>query len=184
MASRIVIYLLLGLLSALPVRAALPDAELVKQFFPDSDGFSEFEGEPPAAKVFSGNRQLGYVFRTKPIAPIPAYSGKPIDMDYFMRITEGTDVPVYPCLVAWQLPKVEEMLDQAVAWYDAGAAGIGFWDPSGLCRNDVLWPVVSRMGHLEETRRRANLGAPAATALKLKRFGPHVYGRWNPMAGF
>ena len=73
-------YLLLGLLAALPVRAALPDAGLVKQFFPDSDGFSEFEGEPPVAKVFHGNRQLGYVFRTLPIAPIPAYSGKPIDM--------------------------------------------------------------------------------------------------------
>ncbi|HSH29704.1 MAG TPA: FMN-binding protein [Thiohalobacter sp.] len=74
------VFLLLALLCIRPVPAALPDAELVQQFFPESDGFGEYEGEPPAAKVFQGKRQLGYVFRTLPIAPIPAYSGKPIDM--------------------------------------------------------------------------------------------------------
>ncbi|MFO7594185.1 MAG: 4Fe-4S binding protein [Pseudomonadota bacterium] len=75
---------LLVLLSLLcltsPALAQSPDGKLVKQYFPQSDSFTEFEGEPPASKVSRGGKLIGYVFRTKPIAPIPAYSGKPIDM--------------------------------------------------------------------------------------------------------
>lgn len=72
--------LLLGGMLCGDASAAAPDSKLVKQFFPASDGASDYEGDPPAAKVFKGSKQIGYVFRTKPIAPIPAYSGKPIDM--------------------------------------------------------------------------------------------------------
>lgn len=111
-------------------------------------------------------------------------SGKPIDMEYFTRMTEGTDVPVYPCMVAWALPPADEMLEKAVGYYDAGADGVLFWDPGATSRNGVLWPMVSRMGHIEELQLRADLGAPPATTLKLTRFDNHVYGRWTPMAGF
>lgn len=56
------------------------ERDLVKQFFPDSDGFGEFKGKPPVAEVFKGKDVIGYVFHSKAIAPIPAYSGKPMDM--------------------------------------------------------------------------------------------------------
>lgn len=68
--------------------------------------------------------------------------------------------------------------------YDAGADGILFWDPSDTCRNGVLWPSISRMGHVDELRLRADLGAPPATTLKLARLDNHVYGRWTRMDGF
>ena len=54
-----------------------PDAA---RFFPQADRFSDFEGEPPVATAYKGGEALGYLFRTKLIAPIPAYSGKPMDM--------------------------------------------------------------------------------------------------------
>lgn len=74
------VLLVLGMLLMGSVQAAMPDQGLVEAFFPEADGFGEFEGVPPVAKVYSGNRHIGYVFRTKPIAPIPAYSGKPVDL--------------------------------------------------------------------------------------------------------
>ncbi len=51
-----------------------------RAFFPDADRFGNIEGDPPAAPVFKGDGIIGYVFRTGDIAPIPAYSGKPVDM--------------------------------------------------------------------------------------------------------
>ncbi|MBM3500728.1 MAG: hypothetical protein FJX74_18880 [Armatimonadetes bacterium] len=111
-------------------------------------------------------------------------SGKPVDMPFFRRITEGTEVTVHPCMVAWALPKTPDVLRSAVGFYDEGADGILFWDPSGLCRDGALWPLVSRLGHVEETRLRAELGEPTPVTLGLTKLGDHVYGRWTPMAGF
>lgn len=51
-----------------------------KSIFPDATHIGKFEGTPPAATVFHGDKQLGYLFQTKQIAPIPAYSGKPMNM--------------------------------------------------------------------------------------------------------
>ena len=76
-------------------------------------------------------------------------SGDPIDMEYFARIADGTDVTIHPCMVAWALPKPEEMMRQGLDYYDRGADGMLFWDPSGVSRNGGLWPIVSRMGHVE-----------------------------------
>ena len=50
----------------------------VLTFFPDADGYGEFEGAPPAAAVLRKEELLGYIFLTDQILPIPAYSGKPI----------------------------------------------------------------------------------------------------------
>ena len=72
--------LIFGCLFSSGALAAVADRELVKQFFPDHDGFGEFQGEPPVARVFKGKEVIGYVFHSKAIAPIPAYSGKPMDM--------------------------------------------------------------------------------------------------------
>jgi polyferredoxin/Na+-translocating ferredoxin:NAD+ oxidoreductase RnfG subunit len=57
-----------------------PAAELAQQYFPAASHIGEFEGEPLAAPVYQDERLLGYVLRTTDIAPIPAYSGKPITL--------------------------------------------------------------------------------------------------------
>ncbi len=56
------------------IRAAL------QRFFPKADRFGAFSGSPPAAPVYQGGKLVGYFFRTKMVAPIPAYSGKPVDV--------------------------------------------------------------------------------------------------------
>ncbi|WP_114279129.1 transcriptional regulator NosR [Thioalbus denitrificans] len=78
-----------GLLFILPpscLFAALPASGIearypqVRQFFPDADRFGPVEGEAPAAPVYRNGAIVGYVLRTQDIAPIPAYSGKPVNV--------------------------------------------------------------------------------------------------------
>jgi polyferredoxin/Na+-translocating ferredoxin:NAD+ oxidoreductase RnfG subunit len=57
-----------------------PVFELAQRYFPAADSVGEFAGEPLAAPVYHDEQLLGYVFRTTDIAPIPAYSGKPITL--------------------------------------------------------------------------------------------------------
>ncbi len=71
---------------AAPVVAPYPAAA---DFFPQADRFTGFDGEPPASTAFRGDDVLGYVLRTNDIAPIPAYSGKPINQLVGFD-TEGT----------------------------------------------------------------------------------------------
>ncbi|MEJ2508972.1 MAG: 4Fe-4S binding protein [Gammaproteobacteria bacterium] len=67
----------------------------VASFFPQATRFGPIEGTPPAAAVYRDDKVVGYVFTTKPIEPIPAYSGKPVNllvgMDLKGHIT-GTQV--------------------------------------------------------------------------------------------
>ena len=70
-----IIYLLFVPLS-LNAGQALP----WQAIFPDATHIGKFEGTPPAATGTHGDKPVGYLFRTKQIAPIPAYSGKPMDM--------------------------------------------------------------------------------------------------------
>ena len=66
--------------AAFNTACADPVYQLTQQYFPQTDRVGVFEGEPLAASVYAGERLLGYVFRTTDIAPIPAYSGKPITL--------------------------------------------------------------------------------------------------------
>jgi len=59
---------------------AATTSELARQYFPQADRVSGFEGDPLAAAVYQGEHLLGYVLRTTDIAPIPAYSGEPITL--------------------------------------------------------------------------------------------------------
>ncbi len=53
---------------------------IVHTFFPKATRFGKIQGKPPAAAVYESGKVVGYVFETVMIAPIPAYSGKPIDV--------------------------------------------------------------------------------------------------------
>ncbi|MDX1654842.1 MAG: 4Fe-4S binding protein [Candidatus Competibacteraceae bacterium] len=76
--------LALLLLTLLPLAAAMAargvDLVQAQAFFPEADRVGAVEGEPPAAAVYRGGELLGYVFHSIDVAPIPAYSGKPVDV--------------------------------------------------------------------------------------------------------
>ncbi len=59
---------------------AAPVDGLAQQYFPLATHVGEFAGEPLAAPVYQDQGLLGYLMRTTDIAPIPAYSGKPITL--------------------------------------------------------------------------------------------------------
>lgn len=53
---------------------------VVHKYFPYATRFGAIHGKPPAAAVYNGKKIIGYVFQTKMIAPVPAYSGKPVNI--------------------------------------------------------------------------------------------------------
>lgn len=69
--------LLAGMVTA---AGADPVSDHARRFFPGADRVGTFDGDPPAAPVSRDETLLGYVVRTTDIAPIPAYSGKPITL--------------------------------------------------------------------------------------------------------
>ncbi len=79
----LVIFSAVSCLFVFPAHAKMVDGheQAWKVIFPDASRMSEFTGTPPVATVYQADDTvLGYFFRTKQIAPIPAYSGKPMDM--------------------------------------------------------------------------------------------------------
>lgn len=72
--------LLLPLLAVAAPPSALDEQALaeVRAMFPRATAVGALEGEYPHAAVYRGTEVLGHVLLTDRIAPIPAYSGKPI----------------------------------------------------------------------------------------------------------
>jgi len=81
--------LALCLLLLAPVVLAGVDAKYpqLQQVFPQATRFGDIEGTPPAAAVYQGDKTIGYVFETVMVAPVPAYSGAPINV----LVSIGTD---------------------------------------------------------------------------------------------
>lgn len=73
-----------ALLPGSPATAAAAgiDAQypIVHHYFPKATRFGSIAGTPPAANVYEGGKIIGYVFESKMVAPIPAYSGRPINI--------------------------------------------------------------------------------------------------------
>lgn len=75
------VLLLLGLAAYAAEGAPVADRwPVVKKFFPTATRFGDIEGKPPAATVYQDKKIIGYVFESKMIAPVPAYSGKPVNV--------------------------------------------------------------------------------------------------------
>lgn len=52
----------------------------VRQYFPQATSFGSIQGTPPAANVYQGGKIIGYVFQSAMVAPVPAYSGQPVNI--------------------------------------------------------------------------------------------------------
>ncbi|MCK8515830.1 NosR/NirI family protein [Methylonatrum kenyense] len=72
--------LLLVLLGLVPVAAAESAGATLERFFPEADRLGEVRGDPPAAIAYRADEPLGLLFETNDVAPIPAYSGEPVNM--------------------------------------------------------------------------------------------------------
>jgi len=57
-------------------RAPAFDAEV----FPGATRFGRYQGEPPAALAYDGDRAVGYVFSTRAVVASVGFSGKPLDV--------------------------------------------------------------------------------------------------------
>ena len=82
MFQRLLSYLLLGLVATLLSfhAAAATNQDAVDNFFPDADRAEAMPEEPPATGAYRDGELIGLVFETVDYAPIPAYSGKPVNM--------------------------------------------------------------------------------------------------------
>lgn len=52
----------------------------VRGYFPTATRFGDISGKPPAAAVYDGDKVIGYVFESVMVAPVPAYSGEPVNI--------------------------------------------------------------------------------------------------------
>jgi len=126
---------------------------------------------------------------------------KPMELDWFYRITKGTKVGVYPMMLGWKLPSAKQTLVDAQKYYKGGAAGIIFWDPSptdfynpgpsqGTARKSyttagrTYFPLASRLGHVGALTELEAEDRPKSKFIPLKRYGNYWFGRWIPDVGF
>ncbi|MBE0489010.1 MAG: regulatory protein NosR [Halomonas sp.] len=73
-------------LLALGLSTTARAAEWLPMVFPEADAVGEPIAEPPVLPVLRDGEVVGYVFETNDIAPIPAYSGHPVNMRVGMAL--------------------------------------------------------------------------------------------------
>ncbi|MCA8999240.1 MAG: hypothetical protein KDA80_19755, partial [Planctomycetaceae bacterium] len=108
------------------------------------------------------------------------------DTAYYARITDGTNVKVFPFYVGWKMESADDLQQSVARDYENGADGIAVWDPNQFVSwekgHNPYWPLVSKLGHREQVRDGSLLYKP--TAIPLKRLGENHYSRWYPNTGF
>lgn len=80
------VILLAMMVAVLPAQATVYEAEQqrIEQFFPDAQSISEPEGDYQVRTLRKGDEVLGYAFQTINVTNIPAYSGKPINLQVLL----------------------------------------------------------------------------------------------------
>ena len=126
-------------------------------------------------------------------------TSKPVDLDWFAKITKGTKTGFYPLMIGWRLSSYQDAIKEAQLSYQKGAGGLIFWDPfptgmyaprpPALGRHyqraiNTYWSLVSRMGHTEDLAKMESENRPAAKYIPLKKWGNYHFGRWIPDVGF
>ena len=112
-----------------------------------------------------------------------------MDMDYYRRITKGTNTRAYPMVIAWKTGKPKELCKNAATYLAAGDPGIAIWDP----QVQKGWPegspgnvfdVLGRLGHHDDLLRWSKQGVPQPLTIPLKRLDENYFSRWFPNTGF
>ena len=77
--------MMLAMVSALHAKSyGEIEQQRIDSIFPDADAPSEPQGEFKVRTLSSGDKVLGYVFQSLDVVDIPAYSGKPINMQVIL----------------------------------------------------------------------------------------------------
>ncbi len=129
--------------------------------------------------------QAGLLDEISPYMGAGGAKAKAYDMEFFREVCGERGIPWRPTIIGWRAPPLDDMMRQVLDWYDAGASGVTFWDGNSLASRTAWWGVVSRLGHVEELRERADQGAPAAATLRPHRIGEFVLdGPYAATSGF
>ena len=108
------------------------------------------------------------------------------DTTYYARITQDSEVKIYPFFVGWKLHSGTKLLSDSARHFAEGADGIAVWDPNQFEKWQVgkapYWPLISRLGHREQLLDGSLLYAPVR--IPLTRLGDNHYSRWFPNTGF
>jgi hypothetical protein len=116
-------------------------------------------------------------------------SFSPPDMAYYRRVVAGTNVGLYPFVIAWNSGKPQELCAKVTQFYQGGATGIAVWDPmvEGKYRDGSpgnVFDIAGLVGHRDLMAQWAKQGPPQPAAIPLKRLGDNHYSRWFPNTGY
>ncbi len=112
-----------------------------------------------------------------------------VDMDYYRRITQGTNTKAYPMVIAWKTGKPAELCKTVAGHLLKGDPGVAIWDP----QVQKGWPekspgnvfdVLARLGHRDDLLRWAKEGVPQPLMIPLTRLDENYFSRWFPNTGF
>jgi hypothetical protein len=81
--------------------------------------------------------------------PTAAPRSVSVDVRYYDEIRQGTDVALYPCVVAWATSGVLAFAERAAFYYACGADGITIWDAQSVARRAHEWSFVKHLGHAD-----------------------------------
>ncbi|MGV3662512.1 MAG: hypothetical protein ACO1TE_20170 [Prosthecobacter sp.] len=112
-----------------------------------------------------------------------------VDMDYYRRITKGTNTKAYPMVIAWKTGKPKELSKQVGAYLLKGDPGVAIWDPQvmkGWPDNSPgnVFDILGKLGHRDDLLRWAKEGVPTPLTIPLTRLDENYFSRWFPNTGF
>lgn len=112
-----------------------------------------------------------------------------VDMEYYRRITKGTNTKAYPMVIAWKTGKPKELSKQVGAYLLKGDPGVAIWDPQvmkGWPDNSSgnVFDILGKLGHRDDLLRWAKEGVPAPLTIPLTRLDENHFSRWFPNTGF
>lgn len=112
-----------------------------------------------------------------------------VDMDYYRRITQGTNTKAYPMVIAWKTGKPKELSKQVGAYLLKGDPGVAIWDPQvmkGWPDNSPgnVFDILGKLGHRDDLLRWAKEGVPTPLTIPLTRLDENHFSRWFPNTGF
>jgi len=90
------------------------------------------------------------------LVPWDSSRGMPaVDLPYYAKLTQGTACSFWPMIPHPLIadPKVTEVRQKALEYYDGGAEGVAAWDMNlNTDYRNVMGPLFRRLGHIEELR--------------------------------
>lgn len=121
----------------------------------------------------------------------------PPDIEYYHRITSGTEVTFYPMVVPVVIRESAPHVALVLDYLGRGADGIAVWDPvmegnsagssigtgATAYRGNIM-DLLSYMGHRELLEYWHEHGYPEVRQFPMRRLGDNTYSKWYPNSGY